>query len=89
VYAFFVISGFLIARRTRGALDGQEIWQEKAYLPAMSAMSAIALGVLAARLRILQALGGASEFEQSSAPGWVQAMGMAATICRPTHRHQS
>jgi len=86
VYAFFVISGFLIARRTRGALDGQEIWQEKAYLPAMSA---IALGVLAARLRILQALGGASEFEQSSAPGWVQAMGMAATICRPTHRHQS
>jgi peptidoglycan/LPS O-acetylase OafA/YrhL len=32
---------------TRGALDGQEIWQEKAYLPAMSA---IAAGVLAASL---------------------------------------
>jgi peptidoglycan/LPS O-acetylase OafA/YrhL len=32
---------------TRGALDGQEIWQEKAYLPAMSA---IAMGVLAATL---------------------------------------
>lgn len=30
---------------TRGLLDGQEIWQEKAYLPAMSA---IAVGVLAA-----------------------------------------
>ena len=32
---------------TRGLLDGQEIWQEKAYLPAMSA---IALGVLCAQL---------------------------------------
>lgn len=32
---------------TRAALDGQEIWQEKAYLPAMSA---IALGVLSAQL---------------------------------------
>lgn len=32
---------------TRGLLDGQEIWQEKAYLPAMSA---IAAGVLAAML---------------------------------------
>ncbi|MFO1496770.1 MAG: acyltransferase [Lysobacterales bacterium] len=31
---------------TRAALDGQEIWQEKAYLPAMSA---IAVGVLAAQ----------------------------------------
>lgn len=33
---------------TRAALDGMEIWQEKAYLPAFSA---IALGVLAAELR--------------------------------------
>lgn len=32
---------------TRGALDGQAIWQEKAYLPAMSV---IAMGVLAALL---------------------------------------
>lgn len=32
---------------TRAALDGQEIWQEKAYLPAMSA---IAFGVLAAQV---------------------------------------
>lgn len=32
---------------TRAALDGQEIWQEKAYLPAMSA---IALGVLTAHV---------------------------------------
>lgn len=33
---------------TRAALDGMDIWQEKAYLPAFSA---IALGVLAAELR--------------------------------------
>ena len=36
---------------TRALLDGQEIWQEKAYLPAMSA---IAMGVLAALLTRLR-----------------------------------
>ena len=33
---------------TRGALDGNEIWQEKAYLPGMAAIAAGVLGAIAA-----------------------------------------
>lgn len=57
---------------THAALRGNEIWQEKAYLPGMSAIAIGVLGaLLAARLRILPA-------RTTTLLGWLGALGLAA-----------
>jgi peptidoglycan/LPS O-acetylase OafA/YrhL len=57
---------------THAALRGNEIWQEKAYLPGMSAIAIGVLGaLLAARLRIFPA-------RTTTLLGWLGALGLAA-----------
>ncbi len=58
---------------THAALRGNEIWQEKAYLPGMSAISIGVLGaLLAARSRTLAA-------RTTTLLGWLGAIGLVAT----------